>query len=237
MLLKRVLLLLPGSSLVVLISSGFASAQESSVPPVPPATANAAQRIDAASSRGTVVVRRSSPACETEATTSAFQRWRQKKKAIRQDSMTGYPEEFQRPPVGMMLQGLMEQQRQSGRVARMILHDYDFAPGSTALNARGHARLVRICEWLPGTPGQVLIEASSEGDSLDEARRLSVFHAMEGLSCSLPLSAIQTTTQSPGLDSDSGRLIYENRLQQTRSKGVGAGGGGLISSPPATGPQ
>ena len=69
MLLKRVRLLIPGSSLVILISSGFTIAQESSVPPVPPATAEVVQRGEVASSRGTVVSRRSSPACETEAPT------------------------------------------------------------------------------------------------------------------------------------------------------------------------
>jgi hypothetical protein len=229
------LLQLPGPTLAVLLAANVAAAvQEPPVPPVPPAAAVAGQQGDAASRSATVAPRAVAPACETEATGSAFQRWRQRRKAVRQDRMSGYPEEFQRPPVGMMLHGLTEQQRQSGRNARMILHNFDFAPGSTALNDRGHARLARICEWLPGTPGRLLIEASPEGTELDDARRLSVFHAMEELSCPLPLTAIQTTAQTPGLDSDSARSIYENQQKQTRSKGVGVGGGSLISSPPAT---
>ncbi|MFY8058699.1 MAG: hypothetical protein ACOVRM_13210, partial [Planctomycetaceae bacterium] len=47
-----------------------------------------------------------------ESAEGGFSAWMQKQRAKWRDRMYGYPEEFQRPPVGMAVHGLLEQQRQ-----------------------------------------------------------------------------------------------------------------------------
>lgn len=230
----------PALSLICLLLTGPASAQQTvvpAVPPTPPPTDSTVNEAPPAAAFPQIAMAPphlpSADNCVATESGSAFQQWKQRQKALWQDRMFGYPEEFHRPPAGMALQSLAEQQRQSGRAARMILCEYDFVTGSAQLKPRGFARLARICEWSSNTPGGVLIESSVSGPEMDEARRETVFNALGHMSCQLPFSSIQTASpRPPALDSDSAALIYENQLQQTRSKGGGTGS--TAGSRPAT---
>jgi hypothetical protein len=157
----------------------------------------------------------------------------QKQRAKWRDRMYGYPEEFQRPPVGMAVHGLLEQQRQQAQPARMTLYRYDFKAGSSDLNDAGRARLARISRLLRGQQCPVLVEASGAGPILDTARRQAVQELLASLQSAVSAESVQTIGGAEySLDSESALLIHANRLQQTKSRGSssGAAGSGGLSS-------
>ena len=164
------------------------------------------------------------PECEPRAT--KFQLWREQHRAKWRDKMWGYPSEFQRPPLGAAVQYYREQQKLNGRLARMALYEYDFIAGTAEIKPRGREHLARISEWLPQTPGEISIEPTREGVELDEARRQAVYQELATLPCGVALVNIRTARRRhPGLDPDSGVLIFQNRLQQTRSRGISGSSG------------
>jgi hypothetical protein len=157
--------------------------------------------------------------------------WLDRKRAELRDNVTGYPQEFLRPPLGMATQGILAQQRLQVQSSRTTLYRCDFIQGSADLNTSGWARLVRISRQLQRTSGPLLIETSEKGTVLDEARKVEVLEALGSLQHPLPPELVQIIGGSEhGLDSDSGLLINQNRLQQTRSQGSSGGAsGGSIS--------
>ena len=164
------------------------------------------------------------PECETQP--GRFQQWKQQHRAKWADKMWGWPREFQRPPVGTAVQHYREQQKLNGRLARMALYEYDFLPGTAELKPRGREHLARISEWLPQVPGEIAIEPTREGLELDEARRQSVYQELASLPCGVALVNIRTARRRhPGLDAPSAQLIFGNRLQQTRLRGMTNSGG------------
>ncbi|MFM7040316.1 MAG: hypothetical protein ACKO2L_21625 [Planctomycetaceae bacterium] len=163
--------------------------------------------------------------------------WLDRKRAELRDNVTGYPQEFLRPPLGMATHGILAQQRMQVQPSRTTLYRCDFVQGSPDLNTPGWARLVRISRQLQRTPGPLLIE-TSEKAVLDEARKAEVIEAIGSLQHPLPPELVQIIGGSEhGLDSDSGLLINQNRLQQTRSQGSsgGASGGSIGSAQQSTG--
>lgn len=164
------------------------------------------------------------PECEPQPT--RFQQWKQQHRAKWADKMWGYPSEFQRPPVGAAVQFYREQQKLNGRLARMALYEYDFLPGTAELKPRGREHLARISEWLPQVPGEIAIEPTREGLELDEARRQTVYQELASLPCGAALINIKTARRRhPGLDASSGQLIFDNRQQQTKMRGMSSPGG------------
>jgi hypothetical protein len=163
------------------------------------------------------------PECEPR--TSRYQQWKEQHRAKWRDKMWGYPEEFVRPPVGAVVQHYRDQQKLNGRLTRMALYEYDFVPGTAELKPRGRDHLARIAEWIPQTPGDISIEPSREGTELDEARRQAVFEELATLPCGIALVNIRTARRRhPGLDAPTGLLINQNRLQQTRVRGINSAG-------------
>ena len=159
------------------------------------------------------------PECEPQL--SRFQQRREQHRAKWRDKMWGYPSEFLKPPLGASVQYHREQQKLNGRLARMALYEYDFVPGTAELKPRGLEHLARISEWIPQTAGEISIEPAREGAELDEARRQAVYQELATLPCGVALVNIRTARRRhPGLDPDSAQLIFQNRLQQTRLRGV-----------------
>ena len=103
---------------------------------------------------------------------------------------------------------------------RSALYEYDFVPGTAEMKPRGREHLARISEWLPQTPGEISVEPTREGVELDQARREAVYQELAALPCGVALVNIRTgRRRHPGLDADSGHLIFQNRMQQTKSRG------------------
>lgn len=181
---------------------------------------------------GAPLVPQSAEDLECEPRQTRFQQWREQHRAKWRDKMWGYPSEFQKPPLGASVQHYREQQKLNGRLARMALYEYDFIPGTAELKPRGREHLARISDWLPQTPGEIAIEPTREGVELDEARRQAVYQELATLPCGVALVNIRTARRRhPGLDPDSGQLMFQNRLQQTKSRGVSeTGNGGAFGS-------
>ncbi len=155
-----------------------------------------------------------------------IRRWKMRHKAKAQDKMCGYPEEFHRPPLGAALKGQLEAQKLNGRVARLALYEYDFVPGTDELKPRGRAQLAKIGQWIPTTPGNVMIEPSIDGPDLDEARRTRVWQALAGGPFALSMENIRIGRPvSGGLDYGTATAIGATRLQQSLSRGVSSSGG------------
>jgi hypothetical protein len=191
--------------------------------PVP--DAEPARAVIGATSAPLVPVYQEDAECEPRPT--RFQQWREQHRAKWRDKMWGYPGEFQRPPLGASVQYYREQQKLNGRLARMALYEYDFISGTAELKPRGREHLARISDWLPQTPGEIAIEPTREGVELDEARRQAVYQELATLPCGVALVNIRTARRRhPGLDPDSSQLMFQNRLQQTKSRGVSGIGGG-----------
>jgi hypothetical protein len=162
----------------------------------------------------------------TEAGGGRLSGWLDRKRAEMRDKVTGYPHEFLRPPLGMAMHGVLAQQRMQVQASRTTLYRCDFVQGSSELNTSGWSRLVRISRQLQRNPGPLLIETSEKSAALDEARKAEVIEGLASLQHPLPPELVQIIGGSEhGLDSDSGLLMNQNRLQQTRSQGSGTGGG------------
>lgn len=162
----------------------------------------------------------------TEAGGGRLAGWLDRKRAEMRDKVTGYPHEFLRPPLGMAMHGVLAQQRMQVQASRTTLYRCDFIPGSSELNTSGWSRLVRISRQLQRNPGPLLIETSEKSAALDQARKAEVIEGLASLQHPLPPELVQIIGGSEhGLDSDSGLLMNQNRLQQTRSQGSGTGGG------------
>ncbi|MEY3459159.1 MAG: hypothetical protein RL215_2316, partial [Planctomycetota bacterium] len=153
--------------------------------------------------------------------------WWGRKRADLQANVTGYSVEFERPPLGMSMHGILSQQRLQAQSARTTLYDYDFVRGSGELNRAGRARLVRISGHLRRSPGVLLIEGSEGGVVLDEARRAAVLSELALMQHEMPAEWVQVIGGAEHLlDSESAELMHSNRLQQTKSQGSGVGAGG-----------
>ncbi len=162
----------------------------------------------------------------TEAGGGRLSGWLDRKRAEMRDKVTGYPHEFLRPPLGMAMHGVLAQQRMQVQASRTTLYRCDFVQGSSELNTSGWSRLVRISRQLQRNPGPLLIETSEKSAALDEARKAEVIEGLASLQHPLPPELVQIIGGSEhGLDSDSGLLMNQNRLQQTKSQGSGTGGG------------
>lgn len=174
----------------------------------------------------------------TESGSGRLSGWLDRKRAEMRDKVTGYPHEFLRPPLGMAMHGVLAQQRMQVQASRTTLYRCDFVQASSELNTSGWSRLVRISRQLQRSPGPLLIETSETSAALDEARKAEVIEGLASLQSPLPPELVQIIGGSEhGLDSDSGLLIHQNRLQQTRGQGSsgGASGGSLSSAQPSGG--
>jgi len=156
--------------------------------------------------------------------------WQARRKAHCQEHICGYPHEYLRPPLGQSVQATLEAQKRAGRAARLALYEFDFIPGSEELRPRGLQQLARIAQWIPSTPGEVLIEPSAHGPELDEARRARVWQLLSGTPGGVPPEGVRVARPSvSGLDSVSGLIIEGTRREQTSSRGMANGGGGAPS--------
>jgi hypothetical protein len=153
-----------------------------------------------------------------------IRRWRRRHKAHCQDTLWGYPEEFQDAPLGASVQANIQVQATKGQAARMVLYQYDFVPGSDRLKPRGKLQAV-------------VVEPSGRGPKLDEARRQAVWHEFTSEQILIPAErVIVARPLGGGLDGPAAALMQNNLDKQTTARGVaggtagGSGAGGSASS-------
>lgn len=149
-------------------------------------------------------------------------------KAFMQWSHWGYPEEFQRTPIGTSFRANRQVQICNGQAAGLVLYRYDFCDESgeegPGLNAHGQKRLyLMLAQCRLGGCQPLIIEPTPDNPLLDAARRDCVIKLLEGARVSSAVVIGDPLTKGPsGVEA---RLLDVNYLRQVAGGG-GAGGGG-----------
>jgi hypothetical protein len=150
-------------------------------------------------------------------------------KYVLQKCVLGFPEEFEAPPLGETVARHYRSHVANGEAARMVLHQYDFAPGSELLNERGLDRLLQIQQVLGHNFCPVVIERTPGCPQLAEARRLVVLNELaRGPFPVPPERVVVGPSPSIGLAGVEAEIIYRNQLLQLQS-------GSLLPASAATG--
>jgi hypothetical protein len=165
-----------------------------------------------------------------------IRRWRRRHKAHCQDTLWGYPEEFQDAPLGASVQANIQVQTTKGQAARMVLYQYDFVPGTDRLKPRGKLQLAKIAAWLPTNAFAVVVDPSGRGPKLDEARRQTVWREFTSEQILIPVERVIVASPTGGrLDGPDAALMQSNRDKMTTSRGMSGGGGAAASGSGAGG--
>lgn len=156
------------------------------------------------------------------------------KRLHRQRHMLGFPEEWAAPPLGAALYAHNRAQVSNGEAARMVLHEFDFVPGTNQLNTRGRDRLEWIASRLPHNFHPIWIERTTEAPGLDQSRRMAVLGELAGSPFPVPAERVMVgRSPANGLRGPEAESIHRLQLYQTETAGTayfptGAGGGGTV---------
>jgi hypothetical protein len=138
-----------------------------------------------------------------------------------QDCFLGYPEEFRSPPLGYFLHQNFRTEVANADAAFMVLYQYDFVDGGTALNVHGQDKLARIAALLPRNFAPVVIERLPCAPGLAEARRLAVLDELAHGPFPVPPERVVVGPPiAGGLNGVDAAHVYENLLIQTQRQGV-----------------
>ena len=142
-----------------------------------------------------------------------------------QEAFLGFPEEFERPPLGARVKQANLPQIRNADVVGMVLRQYDFAPGSTTLNFRGRDRLAKIAASLPRSFDPVIVERTPEAPGLDLRRRDAVLAALAGGPFPIPPQRV-LVGPDPGLGQSGleSAIIQGGMLQRAALGGPPVGG-------------
>jgi hypothetical protein len=97
-----------------------------------------------------------------------------------QGKLWGYPEEFEPRPLGAALYDNARTMTANAASARLVLHHFDFLPGSPELNPRGLDQLSQFVAQLAVSPFPLIVERTPENPALAEARRVAVLTRLAG---------------------------------------------------------
>jgi hypothetical protein len=137
-------------------------------------------------------------------------------------------------PLGYSVALHSETQIANAAASRMILHDYDFVPGTSALNDRGKDRVLRIAALLPHNRFPVVVERLPYAPALAEVRRRTVLAGLAAASGGVaPERVVVGRPASVPLQGPEAELIYMNLLRLAESAGTVPGTG--VRNDPATG--
>lgn len=148
-----------------------------------------------------------------------------------QEVFLGFPEEFERPPLGAMLHDVNVAQVRKGEAAALTLRAYDFTAGSASLNTRGTDRLAAIASRLPVTFAPVIIERSGDM-ALDAKRREMVLDALADGAFPIPNQRVVIgPSPSHGLRGDEAVILHQGLLFRTETFGPPVATGTTSSAP------
>lgn len=137
------------------------------------------------------------------------------------------PQEPDPIPLGQFIYQNFDVQVTNGIAARMVLHDYDFALGTSALTPRGRDQLEQIVKRAQRYPFPVIIERPAYSLPLGEARRRAVLDELRRANIALgPDRVIVGAPPSHGLSGIEANFMFQNLLLQTQSRGWEGGAGG-----------
>ena len=162
-----------------------------------------------------------------------FARWRRHRhRAGRhlQESVLGFPEEFEEPALGHFVYAHGRAQVANADAAQMVLHDYDFVPGTDQLNFRGSDRLSRVARQMPLNFFPLVIERTPHTPGLDQLRRRAVLARLATGPFPVPDHRVvigpAIARDLAGMETE---MTHQNLMIQTMSNGaLGGVGGGAI---------
>lgn len=124
-------------------------------------------------------------------------------------------------PLGYSVALHAETQIANAAAARMVLHDYDFVPGSADLNDRGRDRILRIATLLSHNQFPIVVERLPHASGLAEVRRRTVLTQLAAAAGWIPAErVIVGPPVALPLRGPEAELIYLNLLRLTESAGT-----------------
>lgn len=160
---------------------------------------------------------------------TAFSRRRCKRHL--QELFLGFPEEFERPPLGMLMHSANRVAVNNGEAASMIFRQYDFNQGTDRLNIPGNDKLREIATKLPTSFAPVIVERS-RNPALDESRRIAILAALGKGSFPIPPDRVVIAPSiSKGLSGEEALIIDGTELTRTELTGPPIGLGVTPSTP------
>src|SRR4051812_33827017 len=145
-----------GVAAALTVMAGEARAQVPAEPPPPPAVVASPAPMPLVPDAGPMPRGSCTPGHCTHRTAIG----RRRCKRHLQEAFLGFPEEFERPPLGALMHASNAAQVGNGLAALMTLNRYDFEPGVTRLNERGRDKLGAIAARLPVSFAPVIVERS-----------------------------------------------------------------------------
>ena len=132
-----------------------------------------------------------------------------------------HPVTWPEVPLGNSVALHTETQITNAMAGRMVLHDYDFVPGTAELNDRGRDRVHQIAVLLPHNRFPVIVERLTRAPELAEERRRTVLTAL-GVSAGRvpPERVVVGPSPSYPLQGPEAERVYYNLLQLTESAGT-----------------
>ena len=130
-----------------------------------------------------------------------------------QEAFLGFPEEFDRPPLGARLHEANFAQVRNGEAAASTFYEYDFEPDGARLNVRGRDKLATISARLPMTFDPVIVERT--GRSIDESRREHIFTSIAAGPFPIPPSRVLVGPVARGLRGEEAERINVTALSRT----------------------
>jgi hypothetical protein len=132
-----------------------------------------------------------------------------------------HPATWPEAPLGNSVALHTETQIANAMAGRMVLHDYDFVPGTAELNDRGRDRVLQIAALLPHNRFPVVVERLPRAPELAEGRRLTVLNALAVSAGRVPPErVVGGPSPSYPLQGPEAERVYFNLLQLTESAGT-----------------
>lgn len=148
-----------------------------------------------------------------------------------QEVFLGYPEEFERPPLGAMMHAANSVAVGNAEAASMIVRPFDFHSGTARANLRGRDKLREIGTRLPTSFAPVIVERSRDA-ALDETRRAAVLAALSDGPFPIPPERVLIGPSiSRGVSGEEGLIIHGTELRRTETAGPRIGLGVTPSLP------
>ena len=137
-----------------------------------------------------------------------------------QEVFVGYPEEFERPPLGAAVYAASKAQVGNGEAARMVFSARDFQPEADALAPSGVDRLASVRALLRINFAPIVVEETGD-PALDASRRAAVLARLnQQTDFGVPAQRVVIGPKiALGMSANEVEIVRQTRLSRTASRG------------------